>query len=750
MFKRKLISVAVTAVTMGLPLSALAEGESAVTYDDEVIVTGVVAPTTKLSSTNSVTALGSEDIANFAPRSTAEIFRNLPGVSSEASSGDSNGNIKVRGIPISAGGSRYLSLQEDGLPQLLIGDLEFATSDSFLRSGYGLRSVQSIRGGAAATSAANSAGGIINFLSQTGEVEGGSVGITTGLDYDSNRIDFSYGAPIEDGLSFHVSGFAREGEGTRETANDIEDGQQLKFNITKDFEKGFARVFLKHLDDRSPTLLPIPARYDGNGNYSEIGVDFGDGSLYLDGSDVLNRNGGRELASLSTGFEAEWDSIGFEGEYDISDSTTLGLRHRTAWVSGQFVSPFPASVTDNGDGTSTVSIHYFNTKLDSLDNNFTDLFAKHDFGTVKAKAGVSIANQDYKAQWGWNQYDVTIGDGLDRAGWTRTPGHPIWGDCCSRSYDIEIENVAPYISLTGDVGDAITWDASVRHDMYDVDGSIRGSGAADADGYLTYGSAAKIDYDFEYTSAAFGLNYALSEESAVFGSISKGGSAVAPSRIIGGSGENLSSDGEFSDDEVAYTEVKQAEVGYKFRNQNTTFYVTAFYAETDERAAAEFTAGPGAVRDNKFETKGVEIEASYEFDNGFGLMGSVTLTDSEIKESEGSPENEGNTPRRQADYIFNATTYYKSADHYAGLNFIGTDEVYVSAANDATFDDYVITNLFYNYSITPSLLVSLNVNNVFDTEGFTEGEDGSAVAGDLVRVRPINGRTSSVSLRYDF
>ena len=90
---------------------------------EEVIVTGVAAPTTKLSSSYSVTALSADDISDFTPRSTAEIFRNLPGIQAEATGGDSNANIKVRGMPISAGGSRYLSIQEDSLPLLLIGDM---------------------------------------------------------------------------------------------------------------------------------------------------------------------------------------------------------------------------------------------------------------------------------------------------------------------------------------------------------------------------------------------------------------------------------------------------------------------------------------------------------------------------------------------------------------------------------------------------------------------------------------------------
>ena len=66
------------------------------------------------------------------------------------------------------------------------------------------------------------------------------------------------------------------------------------------------------------------------------------------------------------------------------------------------------------------------------------------------------------------------------------------------------------------------------------------------------------------------------------------------------------------------------------------------------------------------------------------------------------------------------------------------------------FDSYLVTNLFVNYYVNDNFSISLNSNNLLDEEGFTEGEEGSAVAGDLIRVRPINGQTTSIPLRYNF
>ena len=78
---------------------------------DDVVVTGVANPRSKIESSVSVTTLKPALIEQSTPRSTAEIFRTIPGIRTESSGGEGNTNISVRGVPISAGGSKYLQLQ---------------------------------------------------------------------------------------------------------------------------------------------------------------------------------------------------------------------------------------------------------------------------------------------------------------------------------------------------------------------------------------------------------------------------------------------------------------------------------------------------------------------------------------------------------------------------------------------------------------------------------------------------------------
>ncbi|NNC97249.1 MAG: TonB-dependent receptor [Gammaproteobacteria bacterium] len=757
-YRKTAIATAIAFALTTIPNTYAEDEESAV---EEVIVTGVARPTTKLESSMSVSALSAEEVTDFAPRSTAEVFRNIPGIQAESSSGDANSNIKVRGVPISAGGSRYLSMQEDGFPMLLVGDAAFATADSFLRFDTTVASVQSIRGGSASTQAANSPGGIVNFISKTGAQNSGSVGLTVGLDYASNRVDFEYGTEVGDGYDYHIGGFYRVGEGPREAVTNLENGGQIKANLGKDFDDGSIRFFAKVQHDKVPTYLPIPARYDGGKNFSEVGVGFADGTLHLDETDYLNRvEEGVEAINLEDGFESRVASFAIVGDYDFSDMLSGKFKHRTASIDGNFSGPFPAEVYDNAAGNPSARIHYFNTRLDSLDNQFTDVSLTASFPTVDVTAGVASNSQDLNTTWGWNTYFREL-DGartaFDQDGSVGGVlyGHPLWGNCCQRNYNFDIDGNAPYLSLSGDAGANFSWDASIRRDSYDVDGAfaeaavlapqdINGDGSigTNEQEVPSIGDSRRANYKVNFNSWSVGGNYALNDNMALFANISEGGSLSSPDRVTG----SITAAGTIQNDS-AYSLIDQQEIGFKYRGDNASFYVTYFNAETSE--AREFEVTTQSFKENTYEASGFEFEGDYELANGFGVKGSLTLTDPEITKT-GDGSNVGNKPRRQADYIYNITPYYQADRWNVGLNLVGTDEVFVQDNNDLKFDAYTTANLYFNYDLNERVSFSVNANNLFDAEGFTEGEEGSAAVGDYVRIRPINGRTISGTVRYNF
>jgi outer membrane receptor protein involved in Fe transport len=165
----------------------------------------------------------------------------------------------VRGVPISAGGARYVQIQEDGLPVLQSGDFNFITPDSYVKIDGTLDHLEVVRGGSASTLATNAPGGIINFITKTGEEKGGHIAISRGLGYDETRYDFDYGAPISDKTRFFIGGSYRTGEGVRNTGMST-DGGQIRGNITHQLDNGWIRLSFKHLDDKAPTALPVPVQ----------------------------------------------------------------------------------------------------------------------------------------------------------------------------------------------------------------------------------------------------------------------------------------------------------------------------------------------------------------------------------------------------------------------------------------------------------------------------------------------------------
>lgn len=347
-----------------LSFSSAAYAQDAADQDndesDVIIVTAVARGANVLDSSVSVSAIDADQIATTAPRSAAEIFRNIPGIRSESSGGEGNANIAVRGLPIASGGAKFLQLQEDGLPILEFGDITFGNSDIFLRSHLNIARVEAIRGGSASTFASNSPGGVINLISKTGKgQEGGTIQATLGLDYDEKRFDFDYGGTLAQDLYFHMGGFVRQGEGPRDIGYDGNKGGQIKVNITKEFTGGYIRFYGKYLNDRAVAYLPNPVRVTGsnaNPNYANVpGFDISGDSLHsrffrsaqsLDGANQPQR------FDITAGQRPLVKAFGFEGEFEVADGWTVTNRFRFSDVSGSFVSPFPGSI-DTATNTAT-------------------------------------------------------------------------------------------------------------------------------------------------------------------------------------------------------------------------------------------------------------------------------------------------------------------------------------------------------------------------------------------------------------
>lgn len=790
--KIKKFTVCLLALSVSQALAADEENDKKGLDFERIAVTGVVKGKNVMDSSVSISSVDLSSIEVATPRTTAEIFRLIPGVRSEATGGEGNANIAVRGLPVASGGAKFLQLQEDGLPVLQFGDIAFGNADIFLRADSTVSSVESIRGGSASTLASNSPGGIINLISKTGEDDGGSVATTFGVDYDSFKTDFEYGTEINDTLRFHVGGFVRQGDGPRDAGYTANKGGQIKANITKDFDSGYVRLYFKHLDDNSIGYLPMPVRGDGSSLPGFDSLSDTPHSAYFTKTLSRGKNGELRSGDIRDGMSPLVDSFGVEASFDLGNDWQVENRFRKSSVSGTFNAPFPAEVGEAsavaesiaGSGATleyangpqagnsynsdyVMRIHTFDVEMDDFDNIVNDIKLTKTLDNTNVTFGYYAATQNIGMSWLWNSYlleqkgdnaalvNVVAEDGTSYSdNGLYAYGTPFWGNCCQRNYDADYTVTAPYVAVTTDYED-FTFDASVRYDSGEARGTYAGAttGTYDMNGdgvismpevdvvNIDNANASPINYDWDYTSYSVGVNYKVDKDTAVFGRISHGGRANADRLLFG----KVRADGSVASAD-AIDEVDQIEAGVKYRQNELAIFATAFYAETEEQ---NFEATSQRFFDRKYEAMGVEVEASY-FVGNFDLRGHITLTDAEIAKDALNESVVGNTPRRQADVVYSFTGRYSFESAAVGANLIGSSGAYAQDSNELEFDAYTQFNLFADYKLSDNLTVSLNINNAFDSEGITESEEGALPANDIIRARTLTGRTTSFTLRYMF
>jgi catecholate siderophore receptor len=729
---------------------------------DRIVITGSTGKTTKMRSSVSISTLEGDSIVTSTAASATEVLRAVPGLRSESSGGESNANVGVRGLPISAGGSRYIQFQEDGLPVLQFGDIAFATPDSWIRVDSSLDRLEVLRGGSASTLATGAPGGIINYVSKTGQQAGGSIALNKGLGFDQTRVDMGYGGKLAPKTRFWVGGFYRIGDAGRPGAKDTEDGGQIRGNITQELNDGFLRLSFKHLDDHSPTFLPTPVKYVG-GTIQELpGLDPRRAAFYNAGwplDSTLTGSNSRASSNIRNGLAAKSDAFGAELDIDVGGGLRLANNFRWAKNSGRFIGIFPGDdvsaapagttiASGPGAGSAYTGDRFtavvFNTQVDNVGLVANDLklsksFALDAGAKVTATGGLYTSVQKLNLTWNFNQYSLSASG--ENAQLLNVPGTvngtPGFGGCCSNTQDSSYRTSAPYLILGFEFG-GLSLDGSVRHDSNSASGVYYQSNAGVS---YNLGQPNVIDYEFGRTSYSLGSNYQLNKDTAVFGRISNGAAYNAdritffnPPGLVNGSSSK-----------IPVNEVQQLEGGVKWRSGGVSVFATLFLARTDE-INVDPTTTPVKVTTNKYDSKGLELEMAYRA-GIFAVQGGLTYTSAEVTASSNAAL-VGKTPKRQAKIVYQLTPTASIGDvAIVGASIVGT----TSSLDDGpagpvtiTLPAYMTVNAFASYNLTPQAAVSVSVNNLLDKIGYTESNDGRGAA------RSINGRTAKVSLKYSF
>lgn len=619
---------------------------SRTTDGDDTVTTGVARGRDRLSSATSTSAIKDNEIVKLAPRSLAELFRNIPGIRVEAAAGEAQNNYTVRGLPMVNGASKFIQIQEDGLPVMEFGDLMRLTPDIFVRADFNVAQVESIRGGSASTFASNAPGGVINLISKTGEVEGGSIMVSSGVDFESLRTDFDFGGQLGAGWRFHVGGFYREGEGIRETGFKGLRGGQLKANVTREFDGGFIRFHAKWLDDRFPTFTGVPLLVSGT-NDNPVFTDPSGLSSRTDSqlsptlpiAFTLNSAGAVRRRNLTDGVEAKAMALGFEAQFGLGEWTitnrfrfadqstrNLTLVNSAAAPAAAFATRFGGAgagfryaagpragqAFDTANGNGLVGLSFFSDNdAPDVSNMTNDLRASRVWnvggGNLTTTAGLYRASQKFVSEISFATFfqDIVGGGGavplnlftaggsaVTDGGYRNFGGPGAAGNI--RDNDVTYQITAPFASVNFAKG-KIALGASVRWDNTRASGNAmndRGVRTFDINGDGVISTPETL-VSFVPVGVTQPVNYShdyLSYSASVNYRFSEPFAMFA----------RYSRGGRAAADKILFTaaispttgallnpgagddSVRQAEIGLKFRKNGLVLNLTAFHAKTDD------------------------------------------------------------------------------------------------------------------------------------------------------------------------
>jgi len=774
-----------------------------------VIVTATSEPRSKIRSGMAISTLDPGQIQESVPTNAADILRDVPGVWAQASGGEGNANVTVRGVPIS-GGAKFTQFQEDGLPVLDFGDIEFATADTFVRADSSVARLEVVRGGSAATFASNAPGGVFNFISKTGEVAGGSFVLTRGVDFNRTRVDFDYGEPLNEEWTFHVGGFYRTGEGPKDVNYTAESGGQLNGNLTRKFANGYVRVNFKVLNDRAPVWLPVPVSLTGTRADPQFqslpGFSVLHGAMqspYFLRDLAVDQTGNRVVTDIADGYRSNSRTLGAEAAVDLPGDWRLEDRLRIASTSGGFAGPYPTEITGAAAmateiGGAGASLRYatgplagqsvadpatlggnglavrtllFNVTLSDLGNAANDLrlsrrFEREGSGSLVGTLGYFKSRQNIVMDWHWNTYieqvrgeNAALLDVMDASGNLVTSqglaayGEPVFGNCCIRSYQLHYDTDAPYLSVNWQ-GGPLDLDASVRYDISKASGTYS---AALGTTVLDVNNNGIIEVPEQAvpianSGVASPVNYTVHYLSYSGGvNYLLGPDLALFARISEGGRANatrlLFGGGIRPDGDIA----EQVAVNKVRQYEGGAKWKTGSL----NLSATGFYART-AVTDQDITAPSAPFARRTYGAWGLELEGAyrmgafradagVTYTYGKIISDQITPDDVDQ--RIIPAWIYQLTGAYTRGRWDAGLNLIG-----VSAAPSVqvSLPAFAQVNAYVRYQITGGLDIDLRANNVLNTIGFTETQAATVPASGLATARSIVGRTIEAALRYSF
>lgn len=734
---------------------------------EEIVVTGTAggAELRKFDASFAITTTDAEDIERFAPKSTGDLLKLVPGVWSESSGGVAGANIFVRGFP-GGGDAPFLTVQINGAPIYPPPTLSFLENTTLFRIDETVLRMEALRGGPNPVFSNGQPGLTTNFiLREGGEETEGMVKYTTS-DWDLRRIDAYLSGELADEFYYMIGGFVRSGPGIRDAGFNSLEGNQFTINLTKDLDNGSINFFHRETDDHGQWYLPVALNVPGvDAEYNQLGT-------LNRQRDILTRNnnadpgfgGDPERRNLDLGEGRGWDG-GMSGGsvvLDVTDDWTLTDRFSHTAGNADTLGLVPdGGAVQVGALLADPSVDPRAIVVGPIAGSVSGRAIGSDeyiqqFGAWEVRKDIEAFTNDLSLARGWDRGKLTLGFysssasvdeiwalGNSRYEVVQQGGEVVTGiacnepdvDSCGFNFDIDavgdVTTNALYAALTFDLTDRLTADVGVRSENHDVQYSVDIGVNGDVDFAAVFDET-----ELSWTAA---LNWLLTDEIGLFGRIN--------------SGSKMPFFDDFRDNQAAFEsgndliqEVEQFELGYKWVTDYWSLYATGFYTEVDPTFFVAL-AGGGAVIQTQ-ESYGVEVDGVWQTDLGFSVTLNATIQETEIVNG----PNAGNETPRQPGWQLRLTPSYEffvgndvSATVYGTLTAV--DDRFGEPENVNVLDGYEKLDLGVLFRINDNFMVKLAADNITDEEALTESDPRTIAAPNGRFIMP---RTFRFSIGYEF
>ncbi|KXH85682.1 TonB-dependent receptor [Chryseobacterium kwangjuense] len=777
---------------------------------DQIVITGNSGPKKKIESSTAISTFTAKEIQKQNPISAAALLQRVPGFAVETSGGEVGNNLFARGIP-SAGAYEFVQVQEDGLPVFEDGALQFANADNFFRVDNSVSRLEALRGGSGSIYANNSPGGLINFITKEGGNDfKGTAKLETST-YGLMRTDVNVGgALIQDKLFFNVGGFYRSDDGLRKTGFKANNGGQIRMNLKYVFDKGYAKVYYKKLDDRNTFYLPIPLLQDGNDLKEFPGFDanYGTYSYRAIGQlSIPQAGGGFFKRDLENGIHPKVDVVGAEFKYDLGNNFSVLNKTRYTNINMEYTGMFPAgapklasdyanelgmsnyqySLVSNGAAVNPQYIQKLGFwAIDKQMNNFVnDLQFNYKFDQGNITAGFYKSNWKSHQYWNWSNILTTATDrpqllnlvnpsmAPSAIGYSQTYNGVKDMSFLIRDSQIQGSLNDVYLNVDYNITDALSVNGGMRYsrDFYKGYGvntttaNLNNSGLT-TDGTHGFDTTTADDnmsvlgnkytywyYDINKVSYTLASNYKINRNNAVYARFSHGFRSPNEEAYYNNMSD-LSA--------IKAVDTNQLEVGYKYYSRTFDIGIIPFYSTLNNLSFTDvFSDG---TSENKFANTtnfGVEIEGYTRLFNNIlevtfnGTIQSPKYKDFTGKNADGTTfDYDGNTVRRMPKFYFNispAVNITKEWRAYVSMNYYGKRFQNEGNTDDNILPSFTEMGAGMSYQLG-KIRFAVDGTNIFNTIGITEGDPRSqTTAGTNIRMaRPIMGAAARASITLDF